>query len=317
MSALTDAYVAAVAANLPRKTRDDIAAELTDVLLMKVEAREEELGRPLNRADEEALLKAFGHPLKVAGRYGKNQYLIGPAIYPFYIFALKVAAGIVVVLWLVAAALTFVFNNGHWITPSHDLQNGPLTIFAVITIICIILDRTGSGDRLAQGWKASQLPMLGAPKARSGWEVLGEMAATTIAILWWVGLFHVPNTGPRGFEIHMAAVWHQMFWPILIYMLAQIPLNVFELMMPGMVRAVATARGAYYMAGIGLAWVIYQAGHWIDITSTTDRADVAARMDAGFNNGFQIGFLAVIVILAIQIGVLGWRFMRASRPAYR
>ena len=43
-----------------------------------MEEKEESLGRPLTRNEMEALLKAFGHPLIVAGRYRTFNHLIGP-----------------------------------------------------------------------------------------------------------------------------------------------------------------------------------------------------------------------------------------------
>ena len=37
------------------------------------------------------MLRGSGHPLVVAARYGGGQsYLVGPELYPFYVFCLKV-----------------------------------------------------------------------------------------------------------------------------------------------------------------------------------------------------------------------------------
>ena len=84
MKDLVDRYLAAVSRQLPEKQRADITAELRDLLLSQFEAKEEELDRPLTLDETEALLKDFGHPMAVAGRYRKVQYLIGPDIFPFW-----------------------------------------------------------------------------------------------------------------------------------------------------------------------------------------------------------------------------------------
>ena len=83
---LIDRYLDAVRLFLPRGQRDDITAELRDVLMTRREEREAELGRPLTRKEDEALLHDYGHPLMVAARYGRQQYLIGPELYPVYAF---------------------------------------------------------------------------------------------------------------------------------------------------------------------------------------------------------------------------------------
>src|ERR1700722_4196031 len=93
---LIDRYLDTVRLFLPLSQRDDITAELRDVLLTRCEEREAELGRPLKRAEQEAVLKAFGHPLVVAARYGSQQYLIGPDLYPAYRFVLLLVLGALV-----------------------------------------------------------------------------------------------------------------------------------------------------------------------------------------------------------------------------
>ncbi|HEX3406116.1 MAG TPA: hypothetical protein VHS81_02665, partial [Caulobacteraceae bacterium] len=85
---LIDRYLESVRLLLPLEQRDDIAAELRDILMTRREEKAEALGRDLTRQEDEALLKEFGHPLAVAGRYGPQQYLIGPELYPIFMFVL-------------------------------------------------------------------------------------------------------------------------------------------------------------------------------------------------------------------------------------
>ena len=70
---LIDRYLDTVRLFLPRDQRDDITAELRDVLMTRArgEARPT-LGRPLTRKEDEELLRDFGHPLVVAARYGAS-----------------------------------------------------------------------------------------------------------------------------------------------------------------------------------------------------------------------------------------------------
>ena len=63
---LLDRYVYAVKKRLPRDQRDDIAAELRDVLLSQIEAEQGALGRPLSDEEVAVMLKRFGRPQTVA-----------------------------------------------------------------------------------------------------------------------------------------------------------------------------------------------------------------------------------------------------------
>jgi enterochelin esterase-like enzyme len=101
-----DRYVRSVRRFLPGDRKDDIARELADNLRTRVEDKAEELGRPLNEAEQESLLREHGHPLLVAGQYRRDEgslafgkQLIGPLLFPFYVrvlsFNLCVAFGII------------------------------------------------------------------------------------------------------------------------------------------------------------------------------------------------------------------------------
>ena len=86
---LLDRYLKTVGTYLPKSQRADILRELSENIRSQIEDRETELGRPLNEAEQEALLKQVGNPLVVAGRFQKDQrtvafgrQLIGPALFP-------------------------------------------------------------------------------------------------------------------------------------------------------------------------------------------------------------------------------------------
>ena len=100
---LVDRYVYAVKRHLPAKQQDDIVNELTDDILSQIRDKEEELGRPLNETEQETVLKQYGHPYLLAMRYRPQQYLIGPALFPFYFPALKIAMGLAFAVQVIVA----------------------------------------------------------------------------------------------------------------------------------------------------------------------------------------------------------------------
>lgn len=98
-------YLRAVSRLLPREKRDDIVAELRDEILMRIETREEELGRKLTPDETEQLLRDFGHPIVVAARYrDEPQYAVGPALYPFWSFAIR----LVIMIQIAVSVLVFI-----------------------------------------------------------------------------------------------------------------------------------------------------------------------------------------------------------------
>ena len=57
----------------------------------QIEDKESELGRPLTTGEIEDLLRKMGSPIMVASRYQPQQYLIGPALFPMYLYVMRVA----------------------------------------------------------------------------------------------------------------------------------------------------------------------------------------------------------------------------------
>src|ERR1700761_5568381 len=110
---LVNEYLRAVAALLPKAQRDDIIAELRDTILSQVEEREAELGRPLTDDEVEALLREVGHPVVIAARYSDGpQHVVGPTLYPYWLFVVKAAILLQVFVALVVIAIrTLTFGN--------------------------------------------------------------------------------------------------------------------------------------------------------------------------------------------------------------
>ena len=91
---LLDRYLQAVKKYLPNRRQDDIIAELRANMESQIEDPKVELGRPLTQGEFEDLLRKMGPPVMVASRYQPQQYLIGPTLFPLYLYVLRI-----VLLW--------------------------------------------------------------------------------------------------------------------------------------------------------------------------------------------------------------------------
>ena len=159
---LYDRYLDAVAILLPKNQRSDITAELRDMLLNRSEERAETLGRPLTRDEEIALLRGYGHPLLVAERYGRQQCLVGPELYPLYAFAVKVQLAIIAAAAAVAGVIAGVFTPGN---PGAGigaglgvLWNAGIASIGVITVIAWGLQRQNVRPGFLDRWSPNDLP---------------------------------------------------------------------------------------------------------------------------------------------------------------
>lgn len=314
---LLDRYLAAIARRLPRDQADDITAELRDNLLSEIEEKEAELGRKLKPKELDGLLKAFGHPLAVAARYGKARYLIGPELYPFWFATLRVVLGIV----LAVAVVGLVVAAASGELQSQQLERGlaqiwplALAVFGGVTLTFAVMERAWNG-RMKLNWSPRQLPHVSYPRApgRKPVEILSQMVADVVVILWWTGLIRFRDFVPipPSIQVHLAAAWAALFWPILAYNVAELAIGALELARPGWVRINATLSLAKGLGGCAIAAVLLQAGHWIDVNAPAP-AHALQSMRHGFDRGMQLGLIATLVVLAAKALWDGWRLLQGS-----
>ncbi|THD77911.1 MAG: hypothetical protein E7812_11995 [Phenylobacterium sp.] len=176
---LVDQYLRAVSILLPMAHREDIVAELRDTILSRIEAREEELGRPLTDDETEAVLREVGHPLVVAARYREGpQHVVGPAIYPYWAFAVKVGVAIqvaVAVLVLFGRALAggdFAYALGRAI---DSAVGGILVLVGVATVVAWLIERQGFRIGYFETWRVRDLRFL--EFAAWDWDTLRDWLA--------------------------------------------------------------------------------------------------------------------------------------------
>lgn len=309
---LIDRYLNAVAAQLSQDERDDIVAELRDLILSRFEAKEEELGRALTDAEKEAILHEIGHPLVVAARYRKGpDSLIGPELFPYWLFAVK--AGLLVMLAVQAIGL-FVglvsgpADAGRSIGQAiNGFISSGLTLVGVVTVIGAVMEHMGYRPGWMSKWKVSELSAFGlsdpaawsaamggtktakatwAPRGlgrAKGWpggEYLFSFLATGVFVLWWIGAIHFPglfHVGLRGEDavVTGAPIWTTLYGAILFYAVAQMAVDLASLARPTAVRMRAAAQAVIAGAGLWLTWTIFEAGHWFTLTRDGETARIA------------------------------------------
>jgi hypothetical protein len=229
---IIDRYLEAVAAQLSPETRDDITAELRELILSRLEAREEALGRAPTGAEVEAVLREIGHPLGVAARYRPGpDSLIGPELFPWWLYGVKaglLVLGAIHVLSLVITLVSGPRDAGQAIAQAfHSFFGAGLTLIGVLTLAGAIMEHYRIRPRWMTEWRARDLPAFGlsdpltwgvtareAMKAddRTGqaWkttpirpvrvggsspagEAVFSLLAIGLFVMWWLGLLAFPG----------------------------------------------------------------------------------------------------------------------------
>lgn len=291
---LIERYLKAVGAQLPAAGREDILAELRDLLMSRVEEREAELGRPLTEAEVEAVLREVGHPLTVAARYGAGpQHVVGPELYPWWLFGVKTALTVLVLITAVGAVARILFGGaevGQAIGQAFaGLFSSGLTVVGLATLAGFIIERQKDKPAFLTEWRAKDLGMFEVGVfSRSWWDSLSEQQGTRadrakpkmsptagalgsatgwgIFLLWWSGLlglgFRPEDLGGelvRGevdYGLLFADTVALLYWPVVVFAAAQGVFHLLRAMTGSPVRLTAFGDVVFRGASLTLlGWI--------------------------------------------------------------
>ena len=316
---LIERYLAAVRQNLPVEKADDIIAELHDELATRQEVLADALGRPLKRTELTGLLREFGHPLVIAARYRPQQYLIGPEIYPFYLFALRVVLTIGAISLVAVGVISAVLGDGNLVRMffriTGDLWGFFFTAVAAVTLGFALFERYGGPVDQLYRWAPEHLPV---PLARrkGQWEAAFEVGMGLAFLLWWAGAIHVPVVAASGaFRLEPAPVWNIYYLPILLLAAAQLAVNLLKWLQPHLHRTNALLAIGISVATIALAAGLYQAGAWVTVVRTGGTPADIAGLTQSLNLALRITLIVVMAIMTLQaLGEL-WKLARGPGAA--
>ncbi|HZL25796.1 MAG TPA: hypothetical protein VFC39_04620 [Acidobacteriaceae bacterium] len=327
---LLERYLQAVGQYLPEATKDDTLAELRENLLAQMEAREEELGRPLTEAETAAILKSHGKPETVAVRYLPQRSLIGPTVYPFYVLTLTRVLPLVVLACAIAQSVQFV-NNGHEST-AHALVSFALGMWpsllisaAIVTVIFAVIEWSLAKGKLANRWNEWDPAKLPAVKAHPAGALTPQSVvkrAIDLAAhcLWMAFVLLIPYhpfliLGPGAYYLPwsgwmLAPVWHEFYIVLLCLLTLQLVMKVAALM-SGAQRWVEPLGWVVKLLGLAILVIMVTTSvYFVPASAAVDLQSLAT-----INHAVGLGFRVVLVISVIMLLVDLWKERRRWIPA--
>lgn len=206
---LIDRYVSEVGKNLPLLNgREDIEKELKSTLEDMLEDRAQSSGRTRDEALELEVLKEYGSPQKVASTYNPHPYLIGPKLFPFFLFVLKIVLTVVVSVMLVLAGIQAVtdtpFMGADFVKiigqGLGSALSAAIAAFGNVVLVFVILERVLPDKEIGgfddeKDWDPASLAKEPDPDSVSRFELITEIVFTFVALAilniypQWLGMF--------------------------------------------------------------------------------------------------------------------------------
>jgi hypothetical protein len=295
------------------------------VLMTRREEKAEKLGRPLMPGEDADVFREFGHPILVAARYGRQQTLIGPEIYPLYALAMKALLAIVLISVLISGVVRILAEGGApgpgIVRMLAELWSGTISVVGVLTVIAWVMERYRVRLRIFERWDPNELPRPVRGRAHGPADAIAGIVFGGVFLLWWTGAMDlgIPMiTTEEGWRLQFALgpVWADVYWPIIALTVGSMALHAVRLAQ-GMRRTRASLGGEFVLHGAGLvlwAWMVRH-GPWLVLGPRGDHPARLAAAMPGVNLGLQAAIVVIITIAVAALALDAWRFWRLGREA--
>jgi hypothetical protein len=329
---LVDRYLQAVRFWLPKSARqEDLLAELGEDLRSQIEARENELGRAIDKEEVSAILKRCGAPMVVAARLGPRRHLIGPALYPIYVFVLKM-----VLLWIQLPIFLFIlgpinvaYANGDFgeavAKTFSELWSGVFIAAGIITLIFAIVEQTHTVAALECKWDPMKLPPMRKQERKPSLvNTVCQLVFAVFGLVWLLLLPHNPFLilGPAAAILKAAPMWHSFYLPVVLLTLLTILRPAIVLAKPEWNWFPPLGEAVQSLLSLVVLNIIL---HAAGLTSGGDIQPFVVLTDAAKNSGQYIHVSAIVNVsilislvcawvgLCVALIVHTWKFVRALR----
>jgi hypothetical protein len=331
---LLERYLIAVGEHLPARGRADMLAELRVNLEAEIEGREEELGRALTEAEVAQVLEAHGMPVLVAARYGPQQFLIGPGLFPFYWYTLKRSFPYVVAIYALVQITVAIIASGS----GPDLGQRIGAAFghfpAVALTFWSVMTLGFAAFEFAQGryvpkmalpkWSANDLPAADStPQGKSTANIVADLIVSVLIVVWLLAVPDHPYLviGPgaelvNGLPFGLTPEWHVFYWQIVGLLIAMLPFKVL-MVLPNLRRWRRHIDLVISGMGILILVIMVQVRQYFVAGAQITSENLHSL--AGINAGISFGFKVALAISAVKFCWDVWKVMssgQAQRAGY-
>jgi len=318
MSSVLDLYILQLKSLLPRNQRDDVAAEIGENIASAVEERKRDLGRELSNDEMRTLLKAYGHPIVIAGRYLPIQQLIGPSVFPLYWYAIQAVLMVIATIGGIVATIALlseprgtqaalqVLGRFFWVA---------LDAGALVTLLFALLERQRVHFPFLEDFDPRKL---GTGLLARGSAALGEiprgdtvLELTTVAILllWWTGWLVFPSV-VASVKVELGSGIETLYFPVAALCIADLIRLGADFTHPYRTRARISIAIGLNAAWLVLLVVAFSSGHLVQVAPSIEEPAEIARVALIADRVFRLVLLALGIWTAMLLAADVVRLLR-------
>ncbi len=336
---LLDRYLLAVKKYLSWKRQDDILAELKANLESQLEEKEGDLGRPLTPAEMQDWVKHLGQPMVMAARYQPQRYLIGPTIFPMYLWVLRLALLWCLGIYSVVKAVEILSSSAGGSALLAAVLGAPWSLIitaAWVTAVFAAVEfaMTHSPAKFPANvvdhvdWSPGSLPTSedAGCEAKRPRSYAHAVAEVVFGFLWIIWLLLIPNhpyllMGPgaaylRVSPYELAPVWVLFFWCIVALNVVQLGWRLIDLVRGAWQKSRSLQHITVKTMGLIAVLVLFKAPNRVWVLLKHPITDTA-HYGATLNSMNHTIYAVLLWVVAISAMIWLWQIVQLGVDYYR
>jgi hypothetical protein len=333
---LLDRYISEIGEHLPHKSRSDIETEIRSTLEDMLEDCSAASGSPVDDEMIIDLLKDYGSPEKIAATYQPDKYLIGPKLYPSFIFVIKIVGAVLTGVALLGFSVRFGMREMSLYAFGNQLAQsvleyivGLITAFGNIVLVFAILELVVptskyNVDLRSEKWDPTQLTKKAGPDEVNSRGAIGAIVFTMLALLviniypQMLGIWFIMDGQWVSTPLFSQAFFHMLPW-INIACILGIGLQVVVLRQRKWTRITRWFEIGLKILGIAILILLLKGPSILDISAETlinlsIAASSAATLVKILNVMAIIALINAILVAVFEIGRGVYRLLFKNGP---
>jgi len=198
------------------------------------EEKEAGLGRKLTDAEVEAILRQRGRPVLVANGFFPQEYLIGPVLFPIYLYVVKAVLLGYVAPWALVWVGLMIYSPGYraqhlthsWLAAVASAWSAwwgtAFLAVGTVTLIFAILERVQAKKHFLEDWGSAQAARGTKIRTSSPGPALPfELIVNAMCVVVWASNMYAPVAMISDVRISVSPLWQWFFWLFLLVSLVK------------------------------------------------------------------------------------------------
>jgi len=200
-----------------------------------------------------------------------------------------------------------------WSKVLGSAWSGGIYAVGIVTMVFAVLERERVRITALDNWNPARLPDPTDGRTVPRSETIPGLVATLTFLVWWTEIVRIPSlTEYAGATMRFVAtpIWAQVYWPVLMAVVAGIGIALIDLVRPWRTLAVSIADMAVNLFSVAIIVFMLRTGRFVDVFGDGAHAEQITRASYWINGSLYWTFSVLGAVILLDVLYETWKVAR-------